>query len=367
MVKAAVLLEPKKLEVLDYDKPKVADDALLAKIKCCGVCGTDVHKFLGYGKGVPYPLILGHEFSGVVEQLGPKANEALVVHGGELAEGDAVTVVPGLPCGECHFCRNFPDRPNLCTNRLIYGGSRTSRDPPHLYGGFAEYIYVEPRSWVYKLPEGMSFKLGALAEPASVSTRALERAIGPEMDASGLTVVVQGAGAIGLLATAAAKAAGAEKVINIDRVKERLKMAKELGADELVNMKEFVDPREWIERVQELTDGVGADVVIECTGVPEAFLEGLEMVRRGGKYVEMGHFTDPGGIELHPHAICYRDMDILGSWVYPMAQFGKSLEILNSGKFPLEEIFTHEFGVEDTLKAIQTSERGECVKALVVP
>jgi len=367
LVKAAVLTKPREIKIQDFDIPKVAEDALLIKVKVCGVCGTDIHKFLGHGKGIPYPLILGHEITGTVESLGSKANESLVVHGGELAEGDIVTVVPGLACGHCYYCRNFPDRPNLCTNRLIYGGSRTSKDPPHLYGGFAEYIYIEPRSWVYKLPEGMSLETGALAEPTATSTRALGRALGPEMDASGMTIVMQGAGTIGLLATAAAKISGAEKVIAIDRIEERLKMAKRLGADEVIDMREFEKSEQRVKRVHELTEGLGADVVMECTGVPAAFREGLEMVSRAGKYVEIGHFTDPGGVEIHPHVICYKDMDVLGSWVYPMAQFTKSLKILSSGKVPFEEIFTHAFGIDDTLTALQLSERGECIKAMVRP
>ncbi|MCJ7719987.1 MAG: alcohol dehydrogenase catalytic domain-containing protein, partial [Candidatus Hadarchaeum sp.] len=255
MVKAAVITKPNEIEIQNFSKPKVADDAILVKIKACGVCGTDVHIFRGHQKTTPFPLIPGHEFSGVVEELGKNANESLVVHSGELAEGDVVTVVPGLPCGRCYYCKNMPHYPNLCTSRLVYGGSRTSKNPPHLYGGFAEYIYIEPQSWVYKLPNGMPFEVGALAEPMAVATRALERA----GKGFGIvtTVLVQGAGPIGLLAIAAAKVAGAGEVIVIDRVDQRLRMAKRMGADEVVDMREFKTPQERIKRVLELTHGVG--------------------------------------------------------------------------------------------------------------
>ena len=373
LVKAAVITKPNEIEIQNFSKPKVADDAILVKIKACGVCGTDVHIFRGHQKTTPFPLIPGHEFSGVVEELGKNANESLVVHSGELAEGDIVTVVPGLPCGRCYYCKNMPHYPNLCTSRLVYGGSRTSKNPPHLYGGFAEYIYIEPQSWVYKLPKGMPFEVGALAEPMAVATRALERAFMPGIPFAGkgfgigATVLVQGAGPIGLLTIAAAKVAGAGKVIVIDRVDQRLRMAKRMGADEIVDMREFKTPQDRVKRVLELTHGVGADVVVECAGVPAALPEGIEMTRRAGKYVEVGHFTDPGGVEIRPHMICFKDIDLLGSWVYPLTQFRSSLAVLNSGRFPFVELFTHKFKIDDAQKAIEVSEKGECIKALIMP
>jgi L-iditol 2-dehydrogenase len=367
MVKAAVISEPEKLEVKNFDLPKVAEDAMLVRIKACGVCGTDVHVFHGHRKTVPFPLIPGHELSGVVEELGPDANKRLKVHGGELGKGDMVTVVPGVPCGRCFYCRNTPDLPNLCMNRLVYGVTRSAKDPPHLYGGYSEHLYVEPGSWVYKLPKDMSFEMGALAEPMAVSSRALSRALGAIGKATGMTVLVQGAGPIGLLATAAAKVMDAEKVIVIDRVEERLQMAMRMGADEVIDMRELETSEARVKRTLELTDGVGADVVVECTGVPTAVPEGIEMTRRAGKYVEVGHFTDPGGVEIRPHVICHKDMDILGSWVYPMWQFGDALKVLNSRKFPFVEIFTHHFSIDEALQAIQASERGECIKAMITP
>jgi L-iditol 2-dehydrogenase len=366
MVKAAVLAEVGKLEIKDFEMPKLADDAMLVKIEACGVCASDVHIYRGH-LPVPLPVMLGHELSGVVEELGPKANARLKVYGGDLEVGSRVTVVPGLPCGKCFYCKNSPDLPNLCTNRLVYGVNRSCENPPHLYGGYSEYLYVEPGSWVYKLPREMSFELGALAEPAAVSTRALGRAVGPLGKATGSTVVVQGLGTIGLLAVAAAKFAGARLVIGVDRVEQRLEMALKTGADEIVDMRQYSTSEDRIKRVSELTEGIGSDITIECTGVPDAFREGIEFTKRGGKYVEVGHYTDPGGIEIRPHTICFRDMDILGSWVYPMWQFSEALKVLGSGKFPLEEILTHRFKIEDAQKALETSERGECIKALITP
>jgi threonine dehydrogenase-like Zn-dependent dehydrogenase len=107
--------------------------------------------------------------------------------------------------------------------------------------------------------------------------------------------------------------------------------------------------------------------VVECAGVPAALPEGIEMTRRAGKYVEVGHFTDPGGVEIHPHMICFKDIDLLGSWVYPLTQFREALAVLNSGRFPFAELFTHKFKIADALKAIEASEKGKCIKALIKP
>lgn len=366
MVKAAVMVEPGKLETRDFDRPQVAEDAMLVKVKACGVCGTDVHLFRGHLK-VPFPIIPGHEFSGTIEELGPNANEKLNVHGGALNVGDLVTVVPGLPCGKCYYCRNVPDLPNLCTNRAVYGVNRSCVDPPHIYGGCSEFIYVEPGSWVYKLPSGMSFDAGALVEPTATSTRALRRALGALGKANGMTVLVQGLGPIGLLAAAAAKSVEAEKVIGVDRVEQRLQMGLKMGVDEIIDMRELDTPEARVKRVQELTGGLGADITLECAGVPAAFQEGIEFTRRSGKYVEVGHFTDPGSVEVRPHVICFKDMDILGSWVYPMWQFGDAIKVLKSQKFPFEELFTHKFKIEEALQGIEASERGECIKAIITP
>jgi L-iditol 2-dehydrogenase len=366
VVRAAVLVGAEELEVMNFELPKVAAGAMLVKLRACGVCASDIHIYHGRLR-VPFPIILGHELSGTVEELGPEANSQLRVHGGHLEVGDNVTVVPGLPCGQCFYCKNFPELPNLCSSRLVYGINRSCADPPHLYGGYSEYLYVEPGSWVYKLPPGMPPELAALAEPAAVSTRALRRGLVSLGKAKANTVVVQGLGAIGLLATAAAKLAGARLVVGVDRVKQRLEMALKLGADEVIDMRQYAKPEDRVRRILELSGGVGSDLTLECTGVPEAFREGIEFTRRGGKYVEVGHYTDSGSVEVNPHTICYRDMDILGSWVYPMWQFGEALELLRSRRFPFEKIFTHRFKIEDAEHAIKASERGECIRGLIVP
>ena len=375
-VKAAVLSDVRKLETVMFDKPTVKGDSTLIKVDTAGVCGTDVHIYEGRMK-VPLPVILGHEFSGEIVEIGEEAGR-METRGLGLTEGDHVTVVPGTArfCGKCYYCLFVPARPSLCQNRKSLGITVSCKDPPHLFGAWSEYVYVDAAHfYVFKLPEGFPKEFGALIEPMAVASRALERAFLPGMPFGGegfglgKTVVVQGAGPIGLLAISVAKSAGAGRIIAVDSVEIRLKMAERMGADNTVDMKQFNRAEDRVSEVKRLTYGVGADVVIECTGVPNAVPEGLEMARDGGKYVEVGHYTDTGPVELRPHRICRKDIDLLGSWAYPPTQFGTAIAILDRQKdrFPFKELITHQYNIDRAKEAIDAIKRGEVVKAAIVP
>ncbi len=361
MVKAAILEDVEKLRVVDYPEPSVESNGFLLKTELCGVCGTDMHLY-GGNMTIPFPVIPGHEFVGIIDEIGEKA-ASLEVKGQPLVEGDRVVVVPGTNrfCGDCYFCRFMPHKPTLCTNRRVLGVNMTSTEPPHLLGGWAEKIYVDAEHfWVYKVPDEVPPEVAVLTEPMAVSSRAFERAYAPGLPTFGEgfgvggTVAVQGAGAIGLLTVATAKIAGAGKIMVIDMVDERLKMAERLGADDVIDMRTYKTSAERVEEVQRLTNGLGADVVVECVGVPAAVPEGIDMTRRGGKFVEVGHYTDPGTVPVNPHTICFKDMDVLGSWTYPPTQFGTVLELMRQsmGRLPLDEVVTKVYGVAEAQTAI---------------
>jgi len=310
------------------------------RMEMCGVCGTDIHLYGGKMR-IPFPVIPGHEFVGRIEALGEGAR-GLEVKGRELAEGDLISVVPGTNafCGTCYFCRFMPHKPTLCGNRRVMGVNMSCRDPPHLWGGWAEYVYVDAEHWwVYKDGYGL-----------------------------GGSVVVQGVGPIGLLVVATANMAGAGNIIAVDMVDDRLEMAERLGADHIVDMRVFDSAEKRVAEVDRLTQGLGADVVVECAGVPAAVPEGINMTRRGGKFVEVGHYTDPGNVEVNPHIICMKDMDILGSWAYPPTQFETALQTLRMGieTLPLEDIITHRFKVKEAERAIQTVKDREGIKMAIV-
>jgi threonine dehydrogenase-like Zn-dependent dehydrogenase len=375
MVKAAILEDVRKITVVDYPEPEVENNGILMRMELCGVCGTDLHLYEGNMK-IPFPVIPGHEWVGIVEKIGDKAKN-YEVKGQSLDVGDRIIVVPGTNryCGECYFCRFMPHKPTLCTNRRVMGVNMTSAEYPHLLGGWAEKIYVNAEKfWVYKVPSEVKAEVAVLSEPMAVSSRALERAYAPGMPTYGegfgvgQSVVVQGAGAIGLLAVATAKLAGAGKIISIDMVDERLKMAEKMGADHVIDMRQHGTASERVQIVKNHTNGLGGDVVIEAVGVPAAVPEGINMTRRGGKFVEVGHYTDPGDIAINPHIICNKDMDILGSWAYPPTQFGIVLNLMKIAvdRLPLDRIVTHKHHVVDAQKAIDTLKSRKGIKHVII-
>jgi len=356
-VRGWVMVEPGKIDMQDFDLPKVAEDTALLKVEACGLCGTDKHAFLGHIRTAPFPLIPGHEFMGTIVEIGKSANDKMAVIGGApLKQGDRVAIAPSsLPCGHCWFCLHMPHRPSFCTTRTIYGFNSTNNFPG-LWGGFAEYIYLHPKTWVFKIPEGMSIERAVLTEPMATGLRAVERAYSPGEPfmshgyGVGRTAMVLGTGPIGVMAIVALRASGANLIIAQDILQSRLHMAKRMGADVMIDGKLPLEQR--IRQVQEVTGGIGPDVVIEAAGVPVVFQEALTFIRRGGKLIEVGHYTDPGSTEIHPWMICYKDVDIHGSWAYPPIIFGDALSVLLRTPLPIEEIVTHKLPLEELPRAI---------------
>ena len=344
-VQAAVMPTPGKIEIREFAKPTPADDALLLQVDQVGICGSDKHMYLGH-TNLNFPVIPGHEVVGTVAEIGKDANQVMNVMGGPIKEGDPVTVVPGSKnCGKCYYCLRFPHRPTLCTNRTIYGFSNCEA-APHLTGEFSEYTYIHGNSWVFKVSEGVPEELRVLTEPVAVATRAVERAHAPGVPQVGAgygigdSVAVLGCGPIGLLVIAVLRSTGAGTIIATDIVDSRLDMAKNMGADVVINVG-GTSPEQRLEQVQDLTSGAGADIVIECAGLPGVFAEAIDLVRRGGKVIEVGHYTDSGSVNVRPHQICNKDLDICGVWAYPQIQFQTALDFLERTQVPLKDLITH--------------------------
>jgi threonine dehydrogenase-like Zn-dependent dehydrogenase len=367
-----VLTAPGTLEIASFPESPPPRDGALLRPTHCGVCGTDPHMYSGH-LAVPMPLVMGHEFAGVLEGWGPDF-PARDVYGQQLHPGDAVAVGTTLACGTCWYCRFVPQRENLCQAVNIYGITLGADRPPHVRGGYSDLLYLLPQTWLFKLPANVSLKMAALADPIACGTRALERAFAPglpwagEGAGLGASVVVQGLGPIGILTGAAARAMGASPVVGIDRIPMRLEMARRFGFDEVLSLQELPEVEDRAAAVRALTRGLGADVVVEVVGLPAAFAESLRLVRRGGKVVEFGHFTDNGTMALNPQQVVNLDVDILGSYAYPNRQLGTSLAFLSryAQVYPFEELVTHTFGVERTEEAIKASRDKVCVKAMVV-
>ena len=370
-VQAAVMLQPGQIEIHEFDKPTPADDALLLQVDRVGICGSDKHMYLGH-TALKFPVIPGHEVVGTVAEIGKDANQVMNVIGGPIKAGDRVTVVPGSKnCGRCYYCLHVPGRPTLCSGRTIYGFSN-SETPPYLNGEFSEYTYIHGNSWVYKMPESIPEEIQVLTEPVAVATRAVERACAPGVPqvgdgySIGNRVAVLGCGPIGLLVVAVLRESGAGTIIATDLVDSRLDMAKQMGADVVINVGETTR-EERIEQIQDLTSGVGADIAIECAGLPMVFSEALDVVRRGGKVIEVGHYTDSGDIQVRPHQICNKDLDVCGVWAYPQIQFQTALDFLQITRAPLSELITHHLPLYQLEKGIDMLGQEGVYKVVIEP
>ena len=370
-VQAAVMLQPGQIEIREFEKPTPADDALLLQVDSVGICGSDKHMYLGH-TALKFPVIPGHEVVGTIAEIGKNANQVMNVMGGTIKAGDRVTVVPGSKnCGRCYYCLHVPGRPTLCSGRTIYGFSN-SETPPYLNGEFSEYTYIHGNSWVYKIPEGVPEEIGVLTEPVAVATRAVERACAPGLPqvgdgySIGSSVAVLGCGPIGLLVVAVLRDSGAGTIIATDLVDSRLDMAKQMGADVVINVGDTT-PEERVEQIQELTNGVGADIAIECAGIPMVFAEALDVVRRGGKVIEVGHYTDSGDTRVRPHQICNKDLDVCGVWAYPQIQFQTALDFLQITRAPLHELITHHLPLHQLEKGIDMLGQEGVYKVVIEP
>lgn len=370
-VQAAVMLQPGQIEIREFDKPIPANDSLLLQVDKVGICGSDKHMYLGH-TALKFPVIPGHEVVGTVAEIGKDVNQVMNVMGGPIKEGDRITVVPGSKnCGRCYYCLHVPGRPTLCSGRTIYGFSN-SETPPYLTGEFSEYTYIHGNSWVYKIPENIPEDISVLTEPVAVATRAVERACAPGLPqvgdgySIGSSVAVLGCGPIGLLVIAVLRDSGAGTIIATDLVDSRLEMAKQMGADVVINVGDTT-PEERVEQIQSFTNGVGVDISIECAGIPAVFSEALNVVRRGGKVIEVGHYTDSGDTQVRPHQICNKDLDVYGVWAYPQIQFQTALDFLQRTRAPLHKLITHHLPLNQLVAGIDMLGKEGVYKVVIEP
>jgi len=374
MAKAMVLQAPGQLTMAEFPERPLRDGEILLRVRMTGVCGTDRHLFLGHGSWA-FPIIAGHEIVGEVVEVMDGAADVSIVFGGELRKGQRVALVPSsAPCGRCFYCLNYPHRTTLCHHRTVYGFRRCD-EPPHLFGGFAEFVRVQPRSFLFVVPDDLPDERAVLTEPIAVALRAVERALAPGIPiigeglGIGRTALVVGAGPIGLLVIAVLKGMGVHRIIAADLSEVRLEMAKALGATEtvLVPQEGSGVPESATQKIRDLTDGEGADVVFECAGVPSAFAMALEWACRGATVVEVGHFTDSGSIPLSPHLICRKDLDVRGVWAYPWWQFRDALRFLRTTSLPLETLITHRLALPELPQVLSGQLGQAAVKPIIVP
>ncbi|MEW6756005.1 MAG: zinc-binding dehydrogenase [Candidatus Latescibacterota bacterium] len=380
-VQAAVMLGPGRMEVRQFPLPPLADGAALLRVEMCGICGTDKHTWRGetlqYAgtatqSRTPFPIIPGHEVVGILEEIDDRRGPRLDFDGRPLHAGDRVVLCPDVVCGSCYACRHTFAYP-WCERLRGYGNSISAALPPHLFGGWAEYLYVLPEAFLYRVPESLPPRVAVMAELMAVSYN-LDKVkelftMAGEGFATEDTVVVQGAGPMGICHIVKARVMGAGQIVAIDPSAYRLALARQFGADHVLDLSRTT-AAERLDYVRGLTQGRGADLVAECAGVAQAVPEGLEMVRRGGVYVEAGNFVDTGEVALNPHRhFCARNIRLIGMTNHPFTGYVPSLGLLqrHAGRFPFASFVTHEYPVARAEEALLRSCEPDCLKVVIAP
>jgi L-iditol 2-dehydrogenase len=314
-MKALLLSAYNHLEIADLPRPAPGDDDLLIRVHACGICGSDVHGYDGStGRRVP-PLVMGHEAAGVVEAVG---RNVAAFH-----PGDRVTFDSTVYCGACFFCRR--GQVNLCDHREVVGVSTPTFKR---MGAFAEYVTV-PARIAYALPESMPFAQAALIEAVSVAVHAISLTpIALEE-----TVVVVGAGMIGLLVLQAARQAGAGRVFVLDLDESRLAMARNLGATATFNAAD----ESTIPHILELTEGRGADAALECVGATTPVKLAMESVRKGGTVTLVGNVTP--SIEIGLQSAVTRQIRLQGSCA-SSGEYPACISLMSRGAIQVAPLLT---------------------------
>ncbi|PLZ03138.1 alcohol dehydrogenase [Burkholderia sp. WAC0059] len=359
--RAAVLRDFKApLAIEEVPVPRdVEPGAALVRIETCSVCGTDVHLWQGsLSLKVNLPVIIGHEMVGRIVRAG--AGVATDSVGTPLAVGDRV-VYTHTSCGGCYFCTTAR-KPTLCVNRRAYMYENIE-EPPYLLGGFAEYGYVLPQAGRLRVPDRVPNELASLSSCALRSVMNAFSQLG-EIEPTE-TVLVQGAGPLGLLATANARVRGARKIIVVGAPAARLELAKQFGADVCIPV-DGTTPAERLDAVLAQTEGRGADIVMEFTGVPAAFAEGLALARKGGRYLVVGQLGE-AATTMQPSMIVKKNLRVIGSFSGDARSYSLALQFVEKHQrdFPFGGMVSGRYRLDDVNVALTRMKQLEEIKPVI--
>ncbi|MDD9309988.1 zinc-binding alcohol dehydrogenase family protein [Bacillus firmus] len=337
-MKAVQIPSAMEMEVIDIEKPVIRNpDEVLVKVKRVGICGSDMHIYHGTNPLATYPRIVGHEVAGEVVEVGSNVSG--------MKPGDHVVVEPIRYCGECYACRK--GRPNVCQSLSVFG--------VHEDGGLREF-FVLPENQLHVVDSSLEWDEIVLAEPYTIGAQAVWRGAVEEED----TVFIQGSGPIGICILKMAKLQGARVIIS-DLKQERLAFAKENGADEIIHAAE----ESVKERVMELTNGEGPNVVIDAVCLPSTFELGVNLVSPAGTVVVLGFDERPSSIPQLP--ITKKEVTIVGSRLQTN-QFEKVVSLLNVEKLQSNGFITHHFPISEVQEAFRYVEKNpdQVRKAVIV-
>lgn len=342
-MKAAILYGIKDLRVENIDIPKIYPGEVLVKVKAATTCGTDVKIFQrGYVRGViKYPTIFGHEWAGEIVEVGEGVSW--------IKSGMRVRAGNSGPCLSCIMCDK--EKYNLCENMTW------------LWGAYAQYIKVPApivSSNIQEIPPNVTFEEAAVAEPLACCLYGIEKC----NIKTGDDVVIIGDGPIGLLHLQLARLKGASKIILCGLIDQRLKIARYLGADVIING----DKEECIKKVKQLTNGYGADVVIEAVGLPITWEQALKLVSKGGTVLEFGGCPAGTSINIDTELLHYADIKLLGSFHTTPIHFKRALNLISSRKIRIKPLITHKMdldNVSDAFHILSSSKKD--LKIAIIP
>jgi len=360
---AAVLVEyGAPLQVWDLPIPDTEPGSILVRVEATTVCGTDAHMANGGFPSISHiPLVMGHEIVGRIVELGKGRTKDAV--GQELQVGDLIAWAYAW-CGECFWC-NVAKQPTLCPNSKSYGwgGADTA---PYLLGGFSEFAYILPRCKVIKVPEGLD---SAIAASTTCSLRTVIHGFEKIGGVSTIdTVVIQGAGAVGLFALAYALRGGAKHVITIGAPKDRLELASRWGAHSVIDI-ESTTREDRVAAIRDLTDGRGADLVVECAGNSAALTEGFSLVRRGGRYLVLGGQSTGEPAKIMGAQLNIGQLHVAGTVSADISHYYRGLTFAdqNQGLFPFATLLGNRYPLSQATDALLAISTGREIRPIIDP
>jgi len=342
--RAAVLTGIRQMEMGEFPIPEVHDNDGILKVDMVGVCGSDPGFYRGKTK-VPFPLIMGHEIVGTIEEIGDEKAKAC-----SIKKGDRVVVENRFGCGVCREC--IKGNYSKCTHRLGYGVYTPCSLPPYLWGAYSEYLYLPPRAMIHKMDPKVPLEAAVLTTSVIGNNVRWLREIGGVT--IGDTVVIAGPGQQGLAATVVAKESGASKIIvlatSASYDEARIKLAVEFGATDIV----LTDKQNSLKTVREITNGEMADIMMDTSGDPHNMEIAPDMVK------VMGTIVTPGLYGPHPASVDFdkvvqKELKIYGALAQSYEANEAAVKIVESRKYPLEKMVTHWFELEEAEKAVLTT------------
>ncbi len=368
---------PGRIALREFDVPDPEPGVVVIAIHLSGICGTDKHTFRGESKqyagtaherDLEYPLICGHENVGTVVATGGPAFDT---NGVQLKEGDRVVPGANVPCGSCYYCLNsYPYY--FCQHLQDYGNSLNVSRYPSLFGGWSQYMYLLPRTPIFRVPDNLPDEVAVITEVMAV-THGIDQAIAvlglQGGSRSGFSVAVLGTGPLGLCHLIKSRMLGAGMVIATDVLPGRLKFADRFGLDLALDAS-ATDAGQRTKAILDATHGRGVDLVLDCSGVPSTFNEALRAVRPGGVVVEAGAFVDMGPVQMNPNSdICARNVAVLGIGGELATEYEPSMRLMaaNLDRYPLTSITTHILPMDRAHEAVMLAQSGEAMQVAVDP